>query len=53
MIEQDLDENLEQRTEPARELVVEAAAYDDAVAMVRDQLPDGWRVIWLRAPERR
>lgn len=52
MIEQALDDNLEQRTEAARELVVEADAYDDAVVMIRDQLPAGWRIIWLRAPER-
>lgn len=53
LIEQDLDDNVEERTESARELVVEAPAYDDGVQMIRDRLPEGWRVIWVRVPERR
>lgn len=48
MIEQDVDDNLEARTEPSRTIIVEAPAYDDAVAKLREELPDGWRVIWLR-----
>lgn len=53
LIEQDLDDNVEERSEPTREVVADADDYDGAVQQIRDQLPTGWRVIWLRVPERR
>ena len=32
-----------------REVKVEAPSYDDARAQLAADLPDGWRVLWVRS----
>lgn len=32
----------------SREVTIEAPTYDDARAQLAADLPDGWRVLWVR-----
>lgn len=33
----------------SREVTIQAATYDDAWARLHAELPDGWRVLWVRS----
>lgn len=33
---------------PTRETTIEAPTYDDARVQLAADLPDGWRVLWVR-----
>ena len=33
----------------SREVKIEAPTYDDAWAKLHAELPDGWRVLWVRS----
>jgi hypothetical protein len=48
MLEQTPTDNTGQGEQITRETSVEADTYDAAWAQLHAELPDGWRVLWVR-----
>lgn len=49
MLEQTPADSTGEGERVTRETRIEAATYDDAGAQLRAELPDGWRILWVRS----
>lgn len=48
MLEQTPPDGSGKHDMPTREVKIEAPTYDDARTQLAADLPDGWRVLWVR-----
>ncbi|MNW69252.1 hypothetical protein D3C74_482200 [compost metagenome] len=48
MLEQTPPDGTGKNDMPTREVKVEASSYDEARDQLFSDLPDGWRVLWVR-----